>query len=106
MRLYRDAVNILFRETLLLSDVHGLTMGESGGVTRRQAGMGLMFLGAILLMLEAVFFIMSALQNDYYFLFSGKLHLAFDSILGMALIVSGLLLARHKAPEPGQKSNT
>jgi len=66
--------------------------------TRRQVGIGLLFLGSVLLLLALVSYIMSVFQAEYYLLFHGRTHLAFDLVLGSAMIAVGLVLSKKKIP--------
>jgi hypothetical protein len=72
------------------------TVEVSNKTTLKDAGKGLIILGAAILVLTGMSFIMSIWENEYYGLFSGRTHLAFTLVLGLALLVTGSLLLRSK----------
>jgi hypothetical protein len=92
-------------ERYLFSGMHSMTMEESASgnadrTTWRHVGMGLLLMGSLLLLLTLVFFVMSIFQVEYYSLFHGGTHLAFDIVLGSAMIALGLALSKKRVPAP------
>ena len=104
MRLSGATIN-LFMKIYLFLQVHYQPMdeeklapvGDSKKTTLKDVGKGFIILGAFVLLLSVVFFLMSIRDNEYYGLFSGRTHLAFDLILGLTLLSVGLLLVRLKS---------
>ena len=65
--------------------------------TRRDAGRGFIFLGAVILMLTVFFFFMSIWNQEYYGLFSARTHLVFDLIIGLGLLAVGFAFVKFKS---------
>jgi len=63
-------------------------------VDRRQAGIGLAFLGIMVLVLAGFFYILSWLQPDSFHLFAGSNHLGFNLVLGSVFLAAGLIILK------------
>jgi hypothetical protein len=72
------------------------TTEESKKTTLKDAGKGFILLGAVILLLTVLLFIMSIWENDYYGLFSRQTHLIFYLVLGLVLLGIGLVLVKSK----------
>lgn len=77
----------------------------SNKTTLKDAGKGFIILGGAILLLTGISFMMSIWENEYYGLFSGKTHLAFTLVLGLAFLVLGLIFVRIK-PAKADNSKT
>ena len=94
----------------LFPKVHGILMGEpenenaSKKVTPRDIGRGCIFLGAVILALTILFFALSFMNEELFGLFSGQTHIAFDIIIGLALLSVGAILVRSK-PSNAEESD-
>ena len=69
-------------------------------VTRRDIGIGFLFIGGVILMLTAMFYILSFMQQESFYLFSLRTHLVFDITIGISFIALGLFLARSRSAFP------
>ncbi len=73
---------------------------SKGKTTLMDIGRGFMLLGAGVLLLTAVFLVMAIVENEYYGLFSGNIHLTFYLMIGLAFIGAGALLVRRGKQKP------
>lgn len=75
-----------------------LSAGDSSKkTTLKDAGKGFIILGAAILVLTGMSFIMSVWENEYYGLFSGRTHLIFTLMLGIAFLGLGSLFVKKSA---------
>lgn len=66
----------------------------NGRLTQRDWGRGLILLGALVLLFTAFLYVMAALNQEYYGLFTGETHLKFYFVLGILLTAGGAALIR------------
>lgn len=66
--------------------------------TMWDGGRGLIFIGAVILFLTGLFFLLSLSDQELFGLFSGRTHLAFNTFIGLAFLGIGLVLVRKGKP--------
>lgn len=76
------------------------------GMTRRDWGRGIAFLGFLLLAFTAAMFMMAVIENEYYGLFSTRTHLVFYAAVGLGLVALGLAILRRASNRSRQKAGS
>ena len=100
-------MNKFFMKRFLISADNVLNMEkDEEKTTLKDVGRGLVLLGGATLLLTAIFFLLAMWDNKYYGLFSGTTHLLFYTILGLALLAVGFILARKESKNAERAEET